>query len=418
MSKNLLTFASVFCFLSLAVYFLPQTESSQELLDPGQQMDRLAIAYLIARDGDDFEFDSFQKNMNTLGKAMSSDEQVQLFLALVAFLEGEAYEVPAEKAIDDPRWDLIGFLQDKREAVPDATGILTSQTWLDMILLREFFEKTDQKEQALDVALDLKFYEQDLRATATKASYLELISLIGLALVIQTFFQWATFKKLNWDLFKLRPIERPLKPLIQFLVVFFFVFTVIQQVLSMLSAGIWMSLLSYLFGIALAWVLLEKLLFSRREILRLGGLSEVKMTFTTLVTAVLGFCVLVFMYRMVLFGLSLVKWPFNGDMSGYEELMNNPVSASVMILLSCLIAPIWEEFLFRGLIFKTMAHSMTRLEALLWSSLVFALFHPTNYLPLVFTMGFCLGLIYMRSRNLLAPVVAHVLWNLTNLLMT
>ncbi|PIE88946.1 MAG: hypothetical protein CR997_13885 [Acidobacteria bacterium] len=417
MSKNLLTFASVFCFLSLAVYFLPQTESSQELLDPGQQMDRLAIAYLIARDGDDFEFDSFQKNMNTLGKAMSSDEQVQLFLALVAFLEGEAYEVPAEKAIDDPRWDLIGFLQDKREAVPDATGILTSQTWLDMILLREFFEKTDQKEQALDVALDLKFYEQDLRSTATKASYLELISLIGLALVIQTFFQWATFKKLNWDLFKLRPIERPLKPLVQFLVVFFFVFTVIQQVLSMLSAGIWMSLLSYLFGIALAWVLLEKLLFSRREILQLGGLSEVKMTFTTLVTAVLGFCVLVFMYRMVLFGLSLVNWPFNGDMSGYEELMNNPVSASVMILLSCLIAPIWEEFLFRGLIFKTMAHSMTRLEALLWSSLVFALFHPTNYLPLVFTMGFCLGLIYMRSRNLLAPVVAHVLWNLTNLLM-
>jgi membrane protease YdiL (CAAX protease family) len=74
-------------------------------------------------------------------------------------------------------------------------------------------------------------------------------------------------------------------------------------------------------------------------------------------------------------------------------------------------APLVEELVFRGL-FQTWFNVFTAWPAILSASILFAAIHPTfpDQVPLIL-VGVMLGLAYQRTRNLLAPIVAHSLFN-------
>jgi hypothetical protein len=84
------------------------------------------------------------------------------------------------------------------------------------------------------------------------------------------------------------------------------------------------------------------------------------------------------------------------------------------ILLLCLavvLAPIFEEFIFRGLVFGGMRRSLGLFASLLASAAIFALVHPPiSFLP-VLALGICCALAYERSRSLIAPMTAHAAYN-------
>jgi membrane protease YdiL (CAAX protease family) len=74
-------------------------------------------------------------------------------------------------------------------------------------------------------------------------------------------------------------------------------------------------------------------------------------------------------------------------------------------------APVFEEFIFRGLIFGGLRRSLGLLPAALASAAIFAIVHPpVSWLP-VFVMGLCAALVYERTRLLAAPIVVHGLYN-------
>lgn len=78
-------------------------------------------------------------------------------------------------------------------------------------------------------------------------------------------------------------------------------------------------------------------------------------------------------------------------------------------------APLLEEGFFRHLIGGYFLHNHGHGPALFWSSLAFALAHqPRSPLEAVlyFLCGCILALLWLRRRNLLAPLVAHSLGNL------
>ena len=79
--------------------------------------------------------------------------------------------------------------------------------------------------------------------------------------------------------------------------------------------------------------------------------------------------------------------------------------------LALIAAPLFEEFIFRGLIFGGLRRSFGLWPAALASAAVFAIVHPAISIAPVFVLGLCAALVYERTRSLLAPMLAHAVYN-------
>lgn len=93
------------------------------------------------------------------------------------------------------------------------------------------------------------------------------------------------------------------------------------------------------------------------------------------------------------------------------------VAIAIFFVTAAIAAPLFEEFLFRGFLLPSLTRYMPVWGAILASSLLFAVAHLSlsEVLPLT-TLGIILAVVYTRSRNLLAPMLLHSLWNSGTLL--
>jgi uncharacterized protein len=93
------------------------------------------------------------------------------------------------------------------------------------------------------------------------------------------------------------------------------------------------------------------------------------------------------------------------------------VALLVFFSTAAIAAPLFEEFLFRGFLLPSLTRYLPVWGAIVASSLLFAVAHLSlsEVLPLT-TLGMVLGIVYTRSRNLLAPMFLHSLWNSGTLL--
>ncbi|HEU5135942.1 MAG TPA: type II CAAX endopeptidase family protein [Steroidobacteraceae bacterium] len=79
--------------------------------------------------------------------------------------------------------------------------------------------------------------------------------------------------------------------------------------------------------------------------------------------------------------------------------------------LALIAAPLFEEFIFRGLIFGGLRRSFGVWPATLASAAIFAIVHPAFSIIPVFILGVCAAAVYERSRSLLAPMLVHAVYN-------
>lgn len=96
-----------------------------------------------------------------------------------------------------------------------------------------------------------------------------------------------------------------------------------------------------------------------------------------------------------------------------------PAGGTIMFVLSILIiAPIAEEFIFRGLIQTKLRNSMSSILAVCISATFFGIFHimacPTLVLS-AFLMGIILAYSYEKTNSLLPPIMAHIAANLAGI---
>ena len=83
----------------------------------------------------------------------------------------------------------------------------------------------------------------------------------------------------------------------------------------------------------------------------------------------------------------------------------------VFFLLAVLAAPLFEEYLFRGLLFRGMQRSLGTGRAIVASAALFAVVHPpVSALP-VFALGLAAAAAFQRGGLLLAPILAHASYN-------
>ncbi len=88
------------------------------------------------------------------------------------------------------------------------------------------------------------------------------------------------------------------------------------------------------------------------------------------------------------------------------------VALGIFFFTAAIAAPLFEELLFRGFLLPSLTRYLPVWGAILVSSLLFAVAHLSlsEILPLT-TLGIVLGVVYTRSRNLLASMLIHSLWN-------
>jgi membrane protease YdiL (CAAX protease family) len=103
------------------------------------------------------------------------------------------------------------------------------------------------------------------------------------------------------------------------------------------------------------------------------------------------------------------------------DMLASSDSMAVVVLIAgfaIAVAPVFEEFLFRGFAYPVLKQRWGAWRALLVVSAVFAAihFHLPSLGPL-FALGVGLGLAYEASGSLLAPITMHALFNAANVAM-
>lgn len=96
----------------------------------------------------------------------------------------------------------------------------------------------------------------------------------------------------------------------------------------------------------------------------------------------------------------------------------DPLPVGLLVVLAVVLAPIAEEIIFRGCLYRFLKSQTTRLPAQLISGSLFALMHANlfSFIPLV-VVGVLLARVYERTGNLLVPIWFHAFFNGFSLLM-
>jgi membrane protease YdiL (CAAX protease family) len=82
-----------------------------------------------------------------------------------------------------------------------------------------------------------------------------------------------------------------------------------------------------------------------------------------------------------------------------------------IVPLAVIAAPLFEEFIFRGLVFRGLRRSAPAGVAILGSAAIFAIVHPPISFAPVFVMAVLAAWVFERTALLLAPIAVHVVYN-------
>jgi hypothetical protein len=95
----------------------------------------------------------------------------------------------------------------------------------------------------------------------------------------------------------------------------------------------------------------------------------------------------------------------------------DPIAIGIFLGTAAIAAPLFEETFFRGFLLPSLTRYFSTWQAILLSSVLFAVVHLSlsEVLPLT-TLGILLAFVYTRTQNLMASVLLHALWNSGTLL--
>lgn len=115
-----------------------------------------------------------------------------------------------------------------------------------------------------------------------------------------------------------------------------------------------------------------------------------------------------------------LRWVFGrftpDDPTGGLSHADAGVSGLVFLIVSaCLIAPLAEEILYRGILHRSLANRMGVLAGALLSSAIFASLHFYDWYGLasVATFGFICALAYQSTGSLINVIVLHMIYNIS-----
>lgn len=170
---------------------------------------------------------------------------------------------------------------------------------------------------------------------------------------------------------------------------------------------------------------------------RRGGLRRIGMTLDQLPRGVAaGVVGAILAVPMTFASAVLTQWLWNAlsiEHPGAHELLTifgdqpSRVLRALIILSAILLAPIYEEMLFRGHVQTMLVAAFSKLLgrdgvgprwlAILVAAAFFAVVHPVWMAPPIFVLAIALGYAYEKTASLWTPIVMHSLFNLVSVLL-
>lgn len=91
------------------------------------------------------------------------------------------------------------------------------------------------------------------------------------------------------------------------------------------------------------------------------------------------------------------------------EIVETPFIVYILFFINiCILAPIWEEMLFRGILLRRFTLKWSPQKSIIISSLIFGVIHlnPIN-IVFAFALGCVLGYAYLKTKNIVVPMLLH-----------
>lgn len=159
--------------------------------------------------------------------------------------------------------------------------------------------------------------------------------------------------------------------------------------------------------------------FRRARTMHVLGLVPLRATLLPGRAAVAAAIALPFTYLVT--ALSLLAWqllgfrhePAHAMLQLMERNAASPWVVWVTILNATLLAPVFEEVLFRGHLQTALTAALprSRWPAIVISSLLFAMLHDAWTAPAIFALSFAIGIAYEWTGSLWVAIAIHVTFN-------
>lgn len=95
-----------------------------------------------------------------------------------------------------------------------------------------------------------------------------------------------------------------------------------------------------------------------------------------------------------------------------EQILTVIETVPIFIIVSSIIGPILEEIVFRKIIFGVLYKRLKFFLSALLSSVIFALAHgEPEHLLLYSAIGFTFAFLYVKTKRIIVPIIAHVSMN-------
>lgn len=106
----------------------------------------------------------------------------------------------------------------------------------------------------------------------------------------------------------------------------------------------------------------------------------------------------------------------------HQEVVNSITSGSnftLTVLAVGVVVPIFEEILLRGLVFNELRKNLNLTLAIILQGIIFGIYHM-NMLQGIYAsiLGVFLGLAYVWTKSIYAPIVIHMFFNSSSLLLS
>lgn len=91
-----------------------------------------------------------------------------------------------------------------------------------------------------------------------------------------------------------------------------------------------------------------------------------------------------------------------------EEVGPSPLVYVLFFINICILAPIYEEMLFRGILLRRFTLRWSPQKSIIISSIIFGIIHlnPINVV-FAFALGCVLGYAYLKTKNIMIPMLLH-----------
>ncbi|MGE6486885.1 CPBP family glutamic-type intramembrane protease [Paenisporosarcina sp. NPDC076898] len=170
-------------------------------------------------------------------------------------------------------------------------------------------------------------------------------------------------------------------------------------------------------GITLVLYVVAPVLFFRHHFRKQGrSVREVvfKEGAVEWLPSLLGIVVISIAFSLSIFWLQLFAlYPlFPGFVDFLLEpipMPENPVYLGIMLISIAVIGPIAEEFIFRGVLLHRMMKKTSMWGGIIISSILFGILHADVFGAFIF--GVIASLLYIKTRNLLIPILMHIINN-------